>query len=142
MNEGTQLLLSELILQENDLKAKLAAIDQRLAEPEQRLARAKAILLKAKAAYEAVLEEVKPLRSDKILLEGDLEQILQKKSQVRMENRLEEGGGIRPGTQEFVEQMNQLAGNPEERRAKKAAKELELDQMLAALKAQAGEPEK
>ncbi len=134
IDEGSQLEMTELVLEEKEIKAKLGVLDQRLAEPERRLLKAKQLLLKAKSAYESILEEVRPLRSDKILLEGELERVHEAKSKLRVEARLLEGGGVRPGTQAFVDQMNEVAGDPEDARIAKAADELDLDAALAALK--------
>lgn len=134
-DEGSQIEMTELVLQEKEARAKLATLDAALAEPEQRLAKAKALLLKAKAAYEGCLEAVKPLRSDKILVEGDLELIEEKKREVRMQARMIAGGGIRPGTQEAVEALQELAGDPAEAKLRQATSEAAADQALAALKA-------
>ena len=138
-DEGTQLEMTEYILMEKELRAKIEALEARLVEPEARLDKAKALLLKAKAAFEGILEEVRPLRSDKILLEGELESVLEKKAQLRIEARVAEGGGIRPGTSQLVEQMNEIAGDPEEARIKREAQALDVDAALAALKADMGE---
>jgi hypothetical protein len=134
-DEGSQFEMTELVLQEKEARARLVAIDAALVEPEARFEKAKAILLKAKAAYEACLEDVKPLRSDKILVEGELELIEEKKREVRMNARLIAGGGIRPGTQEAVEALQELAGDPAEAKLRQATKEAAADQALAALKA-------
>lgn len=139
IDEGSQLEMTELVLQEKEIAAKLAVLDQRLAEPETRLAQAKQLLLRAKAAYESILEEVRPLRSDQILLQGELERVQEAKSKLRVEARVLAGGGIRPGTQAFVEQMNEVAGDPEEARIAKATRELDLDAALAALKQRSGD---
>ena len=77
----------------------------------------------------------KPLQSDKILLEGELELLMDKKRELRRDARLREGGGIRPGTQALVEQMTEIAGDPEEHRLSKAAKAADIENELAALKA-------
>lgn len=138
-DEGTQLEMTELVLEGKELQAKLAVLEQRLAEPMMRLAKAKQLLTRAKAAYEVCLEEVRPLRSDKILLEGELERVEEAKSKLRVESRVAEGGGIRPGTAAFVEQMSEAVGSPEEIALKKANKEAEVDVALAALKAQLGD---
>lgn len=138
-DEGSKLLMAELLLQEKELRAKIGAIDAQLEEPLARLARARAILVKAKAAYEQILGEVKPLQSDRILLEGELQLVAEKKTEARMEARRIEARGVRPGTQQFVEQMNQLAGDPEEAKLHKATAALDLEAELAALKSQMGE---
>lgn len=136
MDEGSKLVMTELVLEEKRLRAKIALLDKQLEEPEAKLAKAKAILLKAKAHFEQCLEAVKPLRSDKILLEGELEILEAKKAELRVESRLMAGGGLRPGTQQLVEQMSERVGaSPEELAVKKAARELEADQALEALKA-------
>ncbi len=139
-DEGSQLEMAEYILQEKELKAKLAVVQQKLQAPVAKLKKAKMILAKAQAAYDAALAEVKPLLSDKTLLEGELEILEGKKSRLRQEARFAEGGGgaLRPGTQEFVQQMSDLVGDPAELEAKKAAKEMAADQALAALKAEMG----
>ncbi len=134
-DEGSQIEMTELVLQEKEARAKLAAIEAALAEPERRLEQAKALLLKAKAAFEGCLEAVKPLRSDKILVEGELALIEDKKREVRMQARLIAGGGIRPGTQAAVEALQELAGDPAEAKLIQATKAAAADQALAALKA-------
>lgn len=133
-DEGSRLEMTELVLQEKELRAKLEALEEALREPEAKLEKAKAILLKAKAAYEEAAEVVRPLRSEKVLAEGELELVLEKKAKVRQAARMLEAGGIRPGTAELVEGMNRLAGDPEEASLKKAAKELDVEDALAALK--------
>ena len=52
-----------------------------------------------------------------------------------------QGGGIRPGTAELVEQMSELAGDAEAYRAKKAVDALDIDAELARLKAAMAEEE-
>ena len=52
-----------------------------------------------------------------------------------MEARRIEVGGIRPGTQEFVEQLQAVAGDPEVARQKAEAQALDVEAELAALKA-------
>ncbi len=134
MDEGSAAVMTEYVLEEKRLRAKLGVLEQQLVEPEARLDKAKAILLKAKAAYEQALEVVKPLRSDKTLLEGELQLLEEKKQKLRMEMRMQEAGQIRPGTSEFVEQMSQLVGSPEELALRKATKDAEADEALARLK--------
>lgn len=141
MEEGFRLEMAEYIRQENELKAKLGVIVEKLKGPEEKLAKARAILLKAKQAYEQILEEVTPLRSDKTLLEGELVLVEEKKSKLRQDALYQRGGGgIRPGTGAFVEQMNQLAGDPEEARMRKEVAAANAADALAALKAKMGGP--
>ncbi|MCB9727001.1 MAG: hypothetical protein H6744_05975 [Deltaproteobacteria bacterium] len=134
-DEGAQLEMTELVLQEKDAKARLEAIERKLVEPEARFDKARELLLKAKAAYERCLEEVRPLRSDKILVEGELSLLADKKRELRMQARLAEGGGIRPGTAEAVEALQELAGDPAEAKLRQATDEAAADQALEALKA-------
>ncbi len=134
-DEGSKQLMAELVLMEKEQEAKLAEIQTQLDAHEPRLAKARDIVLKAKAKYDEVRGIVDPLRSDKVLVEGELELIAQKKSECRVEARRIEVGGIRPGTAEFVEQMNKVAGDPEEARAKAAAREIDVESELAQLKA-------
>jgi hypothetical protein len=139
MEEGFRLEMAEYIRQENELKAKLGVIVEQLKGPEEKLAKARAILLKAKAAYEQILEEVTPLRSDKTLLEGELTLVEEKKSKLRQEALFQRGGGgVRPGTGALVEQMNQLGGDPEEARMRKEVAAANAAEALAALKAKMG----
>ena len=64
-----------------------------------------------------------------------LELITEKKTKLRIEARVAEGGGMRPGTAELVEQMTELAGDPEVYRAQKAVQALDVEDELARLKA-------
>jgi len=135
MEEGFRMEMAEYIRQEKELKVKLEIIGQKLAGPEARLERAKAILLKAKAAYEQILGEVQPLRSDRTLLQGELELIAEKKAKIRHEAALARGGyGMRPGTTQLVEQMNELAGDAEAHRMKKTTQKLDASLALEELK--------
>lgn len=135
VSEGTTLEMTELILMEKEQQAKLDAVEAALEEPERKLARAKELLLKAKAAYEHCLDNVKPLRSDKILIEGELEMLAGKKSVLRQEAAIEHaGGGVRPGTAAFVEQLDEIAGDKGAYEAKKAAQSLDVEAALADLK--------
>ncbi len=140
MEEGYRLEMAELIKQENEFKAKLAIIEQKLAGPEEKLEKAKAILLKAKAAYEQILGEVQPLRSDRTLIEGELTLLREKKSELKHQAALARGGaGMRPGTQAFVEQMNELVGPPEDLQLKKEVKTQDAAQALEELKKRMGQ---
>jgi hypothetical protein len=134
MNEGDPLEMTEYILQEKELEGKIRKLVQQMQEPVARLKRAKAILGKAQAAFDAQLAVCKPLQSDKMLLEGELELLLEKKSDLRREARLRQGGGIRPGTQALVEQMTKLGGDPEEARLTKETVAADVEAELAALK--------
>lgn len=139
MDEGFRLEMAEYIRQEKELKVKLEILEQKLAAPEAKLARAREIVLKAKAAYESILAEVKPLRSDKTLLEGELGLVSEKKAQLRHDAALAKGGyGMRPGTQAFVEQMNEVAGDAATHNLKKEANALDAAAALEALKAKMG----
>lgn len=135
VEEGFRLEMAEHIRQEKELKVKLEILAQKLAGPEQKLAKAREIVLKAKAHYDGVMAEVQPLRSEKILLEGELELINEKKAKLRHEASLARGGyGMRPGTTALVEQMNQLAGDPEAHRLKKDTSKLDASLALEELK--------
>jgi len=135
MNEGDRLEMAEYILQEKELEEKLAHVGKQMKEPLEKLRRTKALLNRAQAAFDEALAVCKPLQSEKILLEGELELLLDKKRELRRDARLREGGGIRPGTQALVEQMTEIAGDPEEHRLSKAAKAADVETELAALKA-------
>lgn len=140
MEEGYRLEMAAYIQQENEQKAKLAIIEQKLVGPEEKLEKAKAILLKAKAAYEQFLAEVQPLRSDKILIEGELTAIREKKAELKHQAALARGGaGMRPGTTAFVEQMNELVGPPEDLQLKKEVKAQDAAQALEELKKKMGQ---
>ena len=76
-----------------------------------------------------------------MLLEGELDLVREKKSKLRVEAAVAEGGGIRPGTAELVEQMGELAGDAEAYRAKKAVQALDVEAELERLKASMGEGE-
>ena len=137
-DEGSEALMAELVMMEKEEEAKLAKIQAELDVQEPRLAKARELVIKAKAKYDEVKALIEPLQSDKILIEGELASIAQKKAECRMQARRIEVGGIRPGTQEFVEQMNAVAGDPQEAKEKAAAKALEVESELAALKAKLG----
>lgn len=139
MEEGFRLEMAEHIRQENELKAKLGIIEEKLKGPEEKLAKARAIVLKAKQAYEQLLEEVTPLRSDKTLIEGELTMIEEKKSKLRQEALFQRGGGVRPGMGAFVEQMNQLAGDADEAKMRKEVAAASAADALTALKAKMGQ---
>jgi len=114
MEEGFRLEMAEHIKQENELRTKLAILLENMKKPEEKLAKAKALILKAKAAYDAILADLSPMRSDKTLIEGELTLLEEKKSKLRQEAVFARaGGGIRPGTGALVEQMNVLAGDAE-----------------------------
>lgn len=132
-------VLTELILEEKRLKGQIAVLDHKLEEPLAKLAKARDLLLKVKAAYEAALAPVRALKSDKILLEGELELIMDKKREARMRARLAEAGGIRPGTHELVEQMNEMAGDRETFEVSQATKRLDVEADLAELRESMGD---
>jgi len=134
-DEGSERLMAELLLTEKEEGAKLAVIQAQLDEHEPRLQKARELVLRAKAKFDEVRGVVDPLRSDKILIEGELEAIAQKKAECRMEARRIEVGGIRPGTAEFVDELQKLAGDPEVYKAENEAKALDVEAELAALKA-------
>jgi len=139
MEEGFRLEMAEHIRQENELKAKLAILEQQLEGPEAKLDKAKQILLKAKAHFEQCLEEVRPLRSDKTMIEGELQLIEEKKSKLRQEAAFARGGGgIRPGTGQLVEQMNAIAGDADEAAMRKEVKAAAAADALEALKQKMG----
>ena len=127
--------MAELVLMEKEEQAKLAALQAQLDVHEPRLQRARELVLKAKAKFDEVKAVVEPLRSDKIMVEGELSLLAERKSECRMEARRIEVGGLRPGTQEFVEQLQAVAGDPEEARQKAEVKALDVEAELAALKA-------
>lgn len=138
-DEGTQLLMAEYIKQEKELNEKLRRVELQMQEPLARLRKAKEVLDKAKAYFDKCLQDVRPLQSDKTLLEGELEMVAENKRKLRIESRLAEGGGMRPGTQALVEQMQQLAGDPGQYAAAQAAKEMKVEDELAALKGKLGQ---
>lgn len=140
MEEGFRMEMAEYIRQENELKAKLGVLAEQMKGPEDKLARARAILLKAKAAYEQILEELTPMRSDKTLFEGELTMVEEKKSKLRQDALFQRGGGggMRPGTEALVEQMNQLGGDAEEAKMRKEVAAANAAEALAALKAKMG----
>ena len=140
MEEGFRLEMAEYLKQEQELNAKLAIIAERLKVPEERLEKAKQIALKAKAALEQIYEEVKPLRSDKTLIEGELQLLAEKKSKLKHDALMARGGaGMRAGTTAFVEQMNQLAGDPAEATMKKEVAQADAAAALAELKKRMGQ---
>ena len=130
--------MTEFLLQEKELKEKVRKVMLAMKEPVEKLRKAKAILEKAKAHFANCLAEVKPLQSDKIMLEGELELIEEKKSKLRQEARFAESGGIRPGTQALVDQMHELVGDPEQAKVREEIKAAQVDDALAAMKAQLG----
>ncbi|MFT7581019.1 MAG: multidrug resistance efflux pump [Myxococcota bacterium] len=140
MEEGFRMEMAEYVREEKELKAKLGVIEHNLEKPMQKLLKAKAIVEKAKAAYAQMLAEVKPLHSDKVLLEGELELLSEKKSKLRTEAMRARGGpGMRAGTTAFVEQMEELGGDAATAEMKEAIKDADAEAALAALKKKMGE---
>ena len=139
MEEGFRLEMAEHIKQEQELRMKLGVLVENMKRPEEKLAKAKEILFKAKAAYEHILAELTPMRSEKTLIEGELTLIEEKKSKLRQEALYARGGGgLRPGTGAFVEQMNELAGDPAEAQMKKEVAAADAASALEALKKKMG----
>jgi hypothetical protein len=139
--DGDRGLMAQYILEEKRLGAAIEDLNDRLRAPNEKLERARELLLKAKAAYDQSKSVVESLESDRTLLEGDLDLVLEKKSKLRVESRVAEGGGIRPGTAELVEQMGALAGDAETYRAEKAVQALDVESELERLKAAMAESE-
>lgn len=141
MEEGFRMEMAEYVRDEKALKARLGVIEMNLEKPMAKLAKAKAIVAKAQAAFDQILAEVKPLHSDKVLLEGELELLGEKKSKLRMEALRARGGaqGMRAGTTDFVEQMNELGGDAETAEMKEAIKDADAGAALAALKQKMGQ---
>ena len=133
--DGDRAVMAEYIKEEKRLQALVDDLNAQLVAPTEKLERSKELLVKAKAAYDQAKGVVDGLVSDRTLLEGDLDLIRQKKSQLRVEARVAEGGGIRPGTMEFAEQMDELAGDAGSYRVKKEAQALDVEAELARLKA-------
>ena len=132
--DGDRGLMAQYILEEKRLNAAIDELTGQLRAPSEKLERARELLLKAKAAYDQSKGVVESLESDRMLLEGELELIGEKKSKLRVESRVAEGGGIRPGTAELVEQMGALAGDAETYRAEKAVEALDVESELERLK--------
>ncbi|MCA9516982.1 MAG: hypothetical protein KC635_18695 [Myxococcales bacterium] len=140
LDEGYQLEMAEYVREEKELKAKLAVVEQKLVGPEAKLQKAREIVLKAKAAYDQINAEVTPLRSEKTLLLGELELVGEKKAKIRHEAALAKGGyGMRPGTTQLVEQMKEIAGDPEEFAMKKELAKSDAAAALAELKKKMGQ---
>ena len=133
--DGDRGLMAQYILEEKRLTAAIDDLNAQLLEPTQKLERTREVLLRAKAAYDQAKAVVGSLESDRTLLEGELELITEKKTKLRIEARVAEGGGMRPGIAELVEQMTELAGDPEVYRAQKAVQALDVEDELARLKA-------
>jgi hypothetical protein len=139
MEEGFRLEMAEYIKQEQELKLKLGVLVENMKKPEEKLAKAKEILLKAKAAYEQILADLSPMRSDKTLIEGELALLEEKKSKLRQEALYARGGGgMRPGTTAFVEQMNELAGDAATAQMKKEVAAADAATALEELKKRMG----
>ena len=134
-DEGTMLEMAALIQEEKRLGALIADLDARLEQPEARLAKAEALLAKAQKARDDLWAAVQPLRSDRILHEGDVARIRDKRSKLRVASRVADGKGIRPGTGALVEQLDELAGDKAQADAKKAKRALEVESALADMKA-------
>lgn len=139
--EGDRGLMAQYILEEKRLGAAIEDLNDRLVGPSEKLARARELLLKAKAAYDQSKGVVESLESDRSLIEGELELVLEKKSKLRVESQVAQGGGIRPGTAELVEQMGALAGDAQTYRAEKAIQALDVQSELERLKAAMSESE-
>jgi hypothetical protein len=134
VSDGDQALMAEYILEEKRLSAALDALDERLEAPLGKLERARSLLLKAKGAYDQAKSAVDALESDRVLLEGEIAQLVEKKSKLRVEARVAEGGGVRPGTAAFVEQLDELAGDKAEFQLNKRTKALDVEAELERLK--------
>jgi len=137
--EGFRLEMAEHIRQENELKTKLAILEQKLEAPMAKLEKAKQIVLKAKAALEQCLEDVRPLRSDRELVLGELQLIEEKKSKLRQDAAYARGPATRVGTGAFVEQMNELGGDRAESDMRKEVKAAGAAEALEALKKKMGQ---
>jgi hypothetical protein len=133
--DGDRALMAEYIKEEKRLSAAIGDVNTRLEAPNEKLQRSREVLKRAKSAFDQAKAAVDGLVSDRILLEGDLDRIREKKSHLRVEARVAEGGGIRPGTAELVEQMDELAGDADTYRVTKEAQALDVEEDLARLKA-------
>ena len=63
-DEGSQLIMTELLLQEKELKEKVAALEKAMQAPVIKLRKAKAIMDKAKAHFDQCAAEVRPSDTD------------------------------------------------------------------------------
>lgn len=136
LGEALRLEMAELLKEEREVREKLELTLRHLEGPKAKLEKAKAILLKAKAAYEGILAEVKPLESDKLLFEGELQLLQEKKLALRKEARMEAGGGgAKSQAQELLLQMKDMGLDPAEKQASDEAKKAAAEEALRALKA-------
>jgi len=131
--------MAEYIKEEKRLTAAMEELDGKLVAPNEKLDRARGLLLKAKSAYDQAKGAVDAIVSDRILLEGELSMIREKKSKLRVEARVAEVGGVRPGTADLVEQMDELAGDRETYRVEQESIALDVEAELAKLKASMGD---
>jgi hypothetical protein len=133
--DGDRALMAEYIKEEKRLGAAMDEVNGRLEAPREKLERSREVLMRAKSAFDQAKAAVEALESDRILLEGELDLVREKKSRLRVEAQVAEGGGIRPGTAELAEQMDELAGDAETYRVKQETQALDVEDELARLKA-------
>lgn len=139
MLEAIRAEMAVYVRDENELKVKLGLVEEKLKGPEEKLAKAKELVLKAKAAYDQILEQVQPLRSEKTLLEGEIQIIQEKKSELRHQAQIERGGGAaKPGAELLLEQMKQMGADPLEAQMKRETAQAEANAALEGLKTKMG----
>lgn len=137
-DEGTVLLMAELIKEDKRLQEELARAESALEAPRRRLEEAQALLNQAQTTFAQVKDALDRREAQKTMIEAQIRENEAEKSRLRVENRVAEGGGLRPGTAAFVEQMQELTGDDTEVAMDKAQQEAEIDAELQAMKAALG----
>ena len=130
-DEGTVLLMAELLKEEKRLQEELSRAEAGMEAPMKRLEDAKALVAQAQDALAR-------RQAQRGMIEDKIKENEAKKSQLRVENRVAQGGGLRPGTAEFVEQMQELTGDDTEVALDNAQKQADIDAELKAMKAALG----
>ena len=137
-DEGTVLLMAELLKEGKRLEEELQRADAALEVPQKRLEEAERLLAQAQTMVAQSRDALARRQAQKEMIQQQIAANEAKKSDLRVENRVAEGGGRRPGTSEFVQQMQELTGDDTEVALDKAQKTAEIDAELKAMKAALG----
>jgi hypothetical protein len=137
-DEGTVLLMAELLKEEKRLQEELSRAEAGMEAPMKRLQEAKALVAQAQATQAQAQDALARHQAQKGMIEEKIKENEAKKSQLRVENRVAQGGGLRPGTAEFVEQMQEITGDDTEVALENAQKQADIDAELKAMKAALG----
>ena len=137
-DEGTVLLMAELLKEGKRLEEELQRAHEALEAPQRRLEEAQRLLTQAQSTVVQAKEALTRRQAQEEMIQQQIAANEAKKSELRVENRVAEGGGLRPGTAAFVQQMQDLTGDDTEVALDKAQKAAEVDAELKAMKAALG----